>query len=369
MMVNLYAQNTPERYPDLTWDKPPVLLHVGKTEGIFSKEEVQFIASNTDIICLEKGHGIKQFGSTEKGIEKEVKQLKKANPDIKVIYYWNAFLDYPLYDAHKEYNQHPEWWLKDKEGNLDLKRGKMKRYDLSNSEVRKWWVNSLMKAMQQTNCDGVFMDAFPQVISQKNKEIWGEKKYDEIQEGLFSLIAETRAALGEDKLIIYNGIRWIKQLNTSIGEQYFDQADCAMMEHFGHFSSASKEAMLSDIQAMDRVTKKGKMVAFKAWPEFSWLDKETLKKPEKEKFAIAEKNITFPLACFLIGANNYSFFTYSWGYRAGHGILHPYAALQKKVGKPVSDYSKDGWVLTREYEFAKVRVDLEKKEAAIIYPN
>lgn len=58
--------------------------------------------------------------------------------DVEVIYYWNTFLDYSMYDAHKVYASHPEWWLRKLDGSLVKKRGNLMRYDLSNPEVREW---------------------------------------------------------------------------------------------------------------------------------------------------------------------------------------------------------------------------------------
>lgn len=80
---------------------------------------------------------------------------------MKVIFYWNTFLDYPFYKASKVYENHPEWWLRTLSGDLDIKAGtNIKRYDLSNPIVRNWWTDVAYKSVVDGTSDGVFMDAF-----------------------------------------------------------------------------------------------------------------------------------------------------------------------------------------------------------------
>lgn len=120
------GQNDNSKYPEFSWDKVPVAFHFGNSK-LMTAEEAKFVASHSNFICLEKGHAYQQFGSTEKGIEMEARQLKKLNPKMKVIFYWNTFLDYNMYKAHKAYEKHPDWWLRKQNGELDLKNNKLKR--------------------------------------------------------------------------------------------------------------------------------------------------------------------------------------------------------------------------------------------------
>lgn len=357
------SQQRRARYPRFSWDKVSVAFHFGKSDSLMTQAEACFVASRSNFICLEKGHAIKQFGDTETGIEKEAQQLKKLNPDMKVIFYWNTFLDYPMFRAHAEYQKHPEWWLRKMDGTLDKKKERIKRYDLSNPEVRDWWTNVVRKAVIEGNCDGVFMDAFPQISAPSNKELWGIAKYNAIQKGLLDILRETRLKIGNDRLIFYNGIR--STPNRRIGNDFSEFTDGVMIEHFGHFQSASKECMLADIQAMIEAGRKGKIVVFKAWPGFAWIDRESMQMPLEKKREIAAKNITFPLAAFLAGAQKNSYFIYNWGYRMENGCLEWYPEFDKKLGNPLADARQTGWVLERDFKHASVWVNLETKEANI----
>jgi hypothetical protein len=352
-----------EYYPKFSWETVPVGFHLGKTASLMTPHEAKFVASHASFVCLEKGHASQQFKYTETGIEREAQQLKKFNPDMKVIFYWNTFLDYPMFQAHEVYQNHPEWWLKTRDGKLDKKKGRIKRYDLSNPEVREWWTDVAQKAVVEGSCDGVFMDAFPQISASGNKLLWGTEKYDAIQKGLLETIFETRQKIGDNKLIFYNGIR--STAKSKIGNDYSECTDAVMIEHFGHFQSASKECMLTDIQEMMKAGKNGKIVVFKAWPGFSWLDKEFVQLSLEKKRAIAAKNITFPLAAFLAGAQENAYFIYTWGYRMKDGCLEWYPELDKKLGNPLSQAKQAGWILKRDFKHASVWINLETKEAEI----
>ncbi len=56
----------------------------------------------------------------------------------------------------------------------------------------------------------------------------------------------------------------------------------------------------------------------------------------------ARENITFPLACFLVAAQPYSYFCYSWGYRDQHGSLDSYPEFEKPLGEPTGRCRTDG---------------------------
>lgn len=352
-----------KHYPKFSWNTVPIAFHFGKNGDLLSDEEAKFISSHSNFVVLEKGHGLPKYKSTENGIEEEAKRLKKLNSNIKVIFYWNSFLDYPMYDAHKVYESHPEWWLKTQNGDYDLKNGTLKRYDLSNPEFRKWYVETAKKQILNGSTDGVFMDAFVQVINKSNIDLWGEAKYKAIQKGLKELITETRNALGADKLIVYNGIRSAPGKN--IGNDFPDHTDAVMIEHFGILNSTSKESMLKDIQEMEKAGKTGKIVVFKCWPGYTWLDKDFMDKPLAEKQKISKKNIIFPLAAFLAGAQENTYFIYNWGYRLENGITEWYPEFDKPLGKPLKDMNVNEWVLTREFEHALIWVNLETNEAKI----
>ncbi|MCP4310332.1 MAG: hypothetical protein GY790_03635 [Bacteroidetes bacterium] len=362
MISASFSQDNLKKYPPFNWDKVPVYIHFGDNDGL-SDEEIEFVATHSGFVCFEKGHGINVHGSTEKGIEADAARLKKINPDLKVIYYWNTFLDYPMYDAHGVYAQHPEWWLRKLDGSLDKKRGDLMRYDLSNPEVREWWTEEVRKAVIEGSCDGVFMDAFPQITSPANIKLWGQEKYDAIQDGLIKTIELTREKIGPDNLIVYNGIRNTNELHY--GMQFLDITDASTMEHFDQFASRDKENLALDMENMIEAGKQGQMVIMKGWPGFNWTEKAIRDVPYEDLLQRARDSITFPLACFLVSVQSNSYFCYSWGYREQHGSLDWYPEFDLSPGEPKGQAKRKGWVYTREFEHCQVWIDIESKKAKI----
>jgi len=350
-------------YPFFSWDKVPVAFHFGKKGDLLTKSEAKFIASHSNFVVLEKAHGFPKYKYSEESIAADAKVLKALNSDMKVVFYWNAFLDYSMYKAHEDYQNKEDWWLKTAKGEYDLKDGKIKRYDLSNPEVRNWWSDIAVDNIMNENIDGVFFDALVQVTNPGNKRLWGVDKYNAIQQGLKDLIKETRAKIGDDKLIVYNGIRSTPVRNSE--NDFPENTDAIMIEHFGYFNSKTKESMLKDIQEMEKAGKSGKIVVFKAWPENAWLIKAFMKKSEKEKEKISKEHLDFALASFLAGAQKHSYLIYNWGYRLKMGSLLWYPEFDKPLGKPLNDMQTNGWILTRNYEHASIWVDLENKKAKI----
>jgi len=360
-----FAQAGSEAYPEFSWDTVPIAFHFGKSDGLMTEQEARFVTERSNFICLEKAHGIGELDTTEAGIEAEAFRLKKLNPKMKVIFYWNTFLDYSMYEAHDVYAQRPEWWLHQLDGELDLKNGRMMRYDLSNSEFRDWWTDVAAKAVVEGSSDGVFMDALPQVVAERNRALWGDEKFEAIQQGLEDIIRETREKIGEDNLIVYNGIR--STPNWGMGFVFPEYTDAAMIEHFGDFQSGTKEMMLRDILEMEQGGKDGKIVVMKGWAGFTFIDRDAMAKPLAEKQRIANESLLFPLACFLAGAQENCYFIYNWGYRMNTGALEWYPEFDKPLGEPLNDMVQEGWELSREYTHASVRVDLEFKEAEILW--
>jgi arylsulfatase B len=354
--------DTAARFPDFSWETVPVYIHYGDQDG-YPDEAVEFMAAKSNFISMEKSQGYNTHGSAFKGQMEDARRLHAADENIKVVFYWNTFLDYPWSEAHGQYQKNPEWWLRTLDGSLDKKRGNLKRYDLSNPEVREWWTEVVRKAVAEGPCDGVFMDAFPQIGTPANKRLWGKEKYDAIQGGLLKLLKLTREKIGPNKLILYNGIR-----NTDtfrFGMPFLDLADGAVIEHFGHFSSSSPENMARDLADMMEAGKRGKIIVFKGWPGFSWLDDVAKEKRRGELLEMARENITFPLACFLVAAQPYSYFCYSWGYREDMGSLDWYPEFDKPLGKPLDSATIDGYHYSREFEHCSVEVDLLTRKASI----
>jgi hypothetical protein len=109
--------------------------------------------------------------------------------------------------------------------------------------------------------------------------------------------------------------------------------------------------MAADLALISNAGREGKIVIVKGWPGFSWMDAR--RDNATEKLREARSAIKFPLACFLIAAEKYSYFCYSWGYHHNDGGLAWYPEYDKPLGPPRGPARRDGWIYTRQFERAK----------------
>ncbi|MHC4084878.1 MAG: putative glycoside hydrolase [Planctomycetota bacterium] len=354
--------------PYFSWDTVPVYIHFGKSRGPLSDSELKFVAQASDFVCLEKGHGRGRSGSTEKGIAFDAKRLKELNPRMKVLFYWNTFLNYPLYDTYETVAHHPEWIFRNKKGEPIYKVGTLEQYNLLDAEFRQWWATIAGKAVNEYGCDGIFMDA----VNQAKRPIWmrrgwGVGNEDILTQAVAEMMRLASKQMGEDALLIYNGIRSVDPAGTTTGTEYLPHASGVMVEHFTAFRSQSKESITADIKAIASAARMGRTVVVKGWPDpiFNWTNKLKMRIPSDMLADEARKKIIFSLACFLIAAQENCYFSYSWGWREQHGSLVDYPEFHKPLGKPKGQAKKEGWVYTRSYEHASVWVDLAERRAKI----
>jgi len=345
--------------PAFSWQRVPVYAHLGKNEDDFTPQELEFLAKHFDFITIEKGQAVRKRGGTEDGIYEAARRLKKLNPRASVLFYWNAFLDYPLYNAAKSVK--PDWHLKTPAGQPFLVRNTVPAYDLALPAVREWWSDVAAGAMRSAPLDGIFADALPQVLTPAKARQLGDAKHLAMIAGLKEMMAATRRKVGPDKIILANGTR-AEDFRELLD---WDSLSGVMIEHFGHFGSASKEDMAADLRTIETAGRKGKLVVLKGWPGFTWLDKEMMQRPHAELAKLAAERLTFPLACFLVAAQPRSYFCYTWGYRHDQGALDWPPEFDRPLGPPRGDAKRDGWKFTREFERASVFVDLEARTARI----
>ena len=82
------------------------------------------------------------------------------------------------------------------------------------------------------------------------------------------------------------------------------------------------------------------------------------------------ETMDFYLACYLIGAQPYSYFQYGWGWALTTGPLTDYPQFKKPLGSPLGEYKREsprGWVFTREFNNASVWLDLQRREGKITW--
>ena len=99
-----------------SWDHVPLYIHFGKRNGDLTDAEIDFLATHSRLIALEKWHGAGVHGSTEAGVADTARRLKQRNPAVKVLFYLNPFINWPGYESFKTYRS--EWTLRTAAGEI-----------------------------------------------------------------------------------------------------------------------------------------------------------------------------------------------------------------------------------------------------------
>jgi len=190
-----------------------------------------------------------------------------------------------------------------------------------------------------------------------------------MDQAVFAMLRQAREKMGPGKLIIFNPLHGQSEKQPPLGEQYLPVTDGAMMDDFDRAANVrqqSKEYLVNELEQMRKSAKAGKVIVFKAWPGFTWWsDKEIMKKPHAQQYRVAAERITFPLACFLVAAEENCYFCYTWGWLGKYGTFDWYPEFDKPLGPPAGEPIRKGWTYQRQFAHASVSVDLENKTASI----
>ena len=361
-------------YPAFSWDRVPLAFHFGRMHAIMTDEEINYVADRGSLITFTKAHACRPMGSTEKGVAHEVKRLKALNPDLKVLIYWNIFIKYDFFDAVKDVQ--PEWLLRNRAGQALKKFERRELFDILNPDFLEWWPAKAKQIIDQNDCDGIFVDAVQQpkawyVRSKYGHPVDNRGLISRIEKTVKKLMTDAQKNMGPESLLIYNGIN-STATSPARGKEYLPHSDGAIFDFFTVLVSEAPDAIAHDIAAIQDAGEQGKICVVKAWPssELYFRNKEAMQRPIAELIQEARDHITFPLACYLVAAGPYSYFCYSWGFTEREelpnlGSFVRYPELDKPLGKPKGPANKVGYVYTRDFEHASVRVDVQARKATI----
>lgn len=350
-----------EGYPDFNWDRVPLYAHLGIGEGL-KPEQYHFLADHFQIIAFTGG--ILRDAPVEPNIRAAATAIKQRNPKAKVLFYWAS--DMPKHQWKESNASFPDGgYLSAKKGGRDSLQ-----FDVRRQDVRDWWSDIAGKAVHDYECDGIFVDG---LTAGSPRGVWnrmfGAEQAEEMDRGVFEMLKQAREKMGPGKLIVFNPLHGYDKDHPGLGEQYLPATDGAMVDDFDRGASIrqqSPEYMANTIEAMRKAAKDGKIVIFKGWPQFTWrTDPDIMKQPHEVQHRLAREQITFPLACFLVGAEPHCYFCYTWGWLDEYGTFDWYPEFDKPLGSPKGEAQRDGWTFRREFEHASVFVDVEQKTARI----
>ncbi len=349
-------------YPKFSWDTTPLYFMFQDKERVLSPAEVEFIAARTDFLCIEKSYAKGQLGAAELGAKHEAAAFKKAKPDSKVLFYFNSAYAWPYSSYSQDFTDdrieaHPElkqFLLTDAKTGELLEHFGAFCFDVLNPDFREWWVATVAKGVSESGCDGVFIDQM------HGNNRFRREKSAEIEVAMGGMMAALKKRMGPDKILLGNNA------NNPDAQYVYPVCDAVMFENYATVRS-SKENLLVEWGDMLKNARAGKISVFRLGVEGT--GRGNLR-PAPEMVTLSQEKLEFALACYLIGAQPYSYFMYSWGWLLSTGPLVDYPELQKPLCAPQGAYQRttpEGWEFTREFEHASVWVDTDARQAKITW--
>lgn len=346
-------RETTSKYPSFSWDTVPVWLRVRKRTA-YTEDEIAQIAGYP-LVVFEKANGHMAYGDVESGTLAAARAVKKVSPAAKLIFYFNAVIEYGGYRANKEFEENADQWAVRRDGRIFKFKDKYNLYDLTKPGVREWWVRTAGQMADHPEIDGVFIDAICKVNARGNAYI----------AGYWEMAAKLRDRLGPDKLLLANAVR-ASEPNANL--DHLKYLDGSYVERWAipMHGETYEDYVAKSIEAMTKTVGQGKILLFSAGPG-AYGREATLaagkRTPDQTRRWMRE-NIGYPLGVFLIVAGEHSYFEWTSTPDALLGALedHDYPEYHKPLGRPLDGAQRNGYVYTRRYEHVDVRVDVKAKE-------
>lgn len=361
-----------DRLPSFSWERVPRYMHIRK-DTAFTADEIRYLAT-FPLVTFEKGTGATQSGSTEAGTLAAARAIKKISPATKVLYYRNVIVHYGGYAANDALTNMPGSFLVGRDGGDKLVRNRVQAYDLTNAKVRDWWLTSARKVCADPAIDGLFFDGNIKVLEPAYlRDEIGEKKKAELVDGYATMMQDARRMLGPEKLLVANVLR---ARFPDAGMDRLRAFDGSYMEAFETAVGGMpvKDYVAKGMAAFQEAARKGFVIAFTAGlgEEDSGEGAKNQQRTDEIRKGMtsdeaATRRFNYLLAIFLICAEKHSYFCAHDGYDAKKSkvwMAHP-PEFDRPLGAPKGPAARDGYVYTREFDRASVRLDLETRTAKL----
>jgi hypothetical protein len=368
----------PGKVPAFSWDHVPRYVHIRK-DTAFTPAEIRYLAT-FPLITFEKYTGNRDSGSPEAGTLAAARAVKAINPATKVLYYRNVIVHYGGYAADAALTNMPGAFLVGRNGSDKLVRNRVKAYDLTNAKLRDWWVASAKRVCADPAIDGLFFDGNVKVLEPAylRNEI-GEKKKAAVVDGYTAMMKDARQMLGPEKLMLANVLR-ARFPDSGLG--HMKAFDGSYIEAFETTVDKIpvKDYVAKGIAAFQKAARQGAVIAFTAG-----LGEEGGEEGDEEgganeartdeirtalkKDAASDRRFQYLLALFLICAEKHSYFCGHDGYDAKRSkvwMTQP-PEFDRPLGAPRGPAVRAGYLYTREFAHASVRLDIEKQTGEVVW--
>lgn len=362
----------PDRLPSFSWERVPRYVHIRK-DTAFTADEIRYLAS-FPLVTFEKSTGAHDAGSNEAGTLAAARAVKKINPATKVLYYRNVIVHYGGYAANASLTNVPGAFLVGRNGGDQLVRGRVQAYDLTNAKVRDWWLASARQVCADPAIDGLFFDGNIKVLEPAYlRDEIGEKKKAALVEGYASMMQDARRMFGPEKLMVANVLR---ARFPDSGMSRLRAFDGSYIEAFETSVGKIpvKDYVAKGIAAFQEAARQGFLIAFTAGLGEEDSDEGAKNRQRTDEIRksltgdeAAARRFQYLLAIFLICAEKHSYFCAHDGYDARKSkvwMTLP-SEFDRPLGTPEAPAVRNGYVYTREFAHASVRLDIEKQTGVV----
>ena len=353
-------------WPAFSWDTVPRALSVHKPTA-WTDDEYARIARY-------------DFLQTNYKNQEMAEQVKEFNPNITILGYKNLVVHY---EGTKDlvFRDHPDWFLHT-DGTPELHgKGANKHplYDLRRSETRDYWVQEVDRILKIPVFDGIFIDGYAKVNGHPAVErATGQSPPVDYVAGYRLMMDEhLKRSAGLGKIRIGNYLR--ANYPDAAVPEVLKNLDGSYLEWFDHYVKLAdhlhsyEEYLATGIQAVQQVAQAGKVIMLRLKAE----DDRDVKVTEDEADPEAPgnipglyKNFEYKLAIFLICAERYSYFAYQGSPKVTKDVqlwAPDFPEFHKPLGPPKGPAIRDGFTYTREFQHARVWLDLTKREGHITW--
>lgn len=379
IVVDIPINIVDKKFPEFSWDTMPLYMFVRKNKA-FSNKEIEYL-SKFPLITFPMSTGHKTYGSTEEGILRAAKAIKKINPKTKILYYKNAIINWPSYKEDEEFlKKKPQALLLDTNGNKALMPNNTTDFfDISKKYVRAYWLQHVGKMTQNSAIDGLFIDANLKALLPvffKNRNVSVEKQ-KQISNGYLSMMKDLANNLGKDNLLLANLIRVRPEFEDS-GRSYLNFFDGSYIEGFEHenFGMTYADYLAEGIEAVQKSAREGHIIAMTLGIGDVAENSEVGFYDQRKGVVLNDTfsdRLDYLLAIFLVCAEKYSYVYphdgYSVNEKKGENDssvwLKTFPQYQYKLGAPIGPAKKEGYIYKRSFEHLDVWLDIENKKAKL----
>lgn len=375
-----------------------------RTPTRLTNAEAYFIAKHYAAVSLEKCTLASDGNTTEQGQLATARQLKQANPDLKVLAYWGVDMQgFQCSAAAQELlRMHPDYFLSNPTDGSPVMEKTYPQLDYRKQESRDWWVAeplSVGGADSAHLIDGVLADgAGPRQIGSPTFVNFSAVEREKLANGSLAVLRMLQRKFDNVNggLVLCNGINmYPNRYNPGtpmLPDNNFEivqECDGVETEHLAAFESRDHNTgklnitrVRKNLQLIDRAAALNKSVMVNLWagPVVApnrWPGNTTPNTTEEWRAAL-ENHFNFSAALFLTVAAPTVFFEYVEWYPASSGVVpcpsciaptQWYPQVYQAVGPPRGPRvdSRGGTVLQRSFANVDVTVDLVTEMATLTW--